>query len=73
MKGNRHFIGYSNADYAADKMNRQFITEYMFKLADAPITYSLMLQKSTALFTCEAEYMTFTEAGCKAVHLHELL
>ena len=32
-----------------------------------------MLQKSTALSTCKAEYMALTEAGCEAVHLCELL
>ena len=73
IKGNRHLIGYSDTDYAADKMNKQFTIEYMFKLTDALITYSSMLQKSTALFTCKAEYMAFTEAGCEAVHFYELL
>ena len=73
MKGNRHLINYSDTDYAADKMSRWFITEYVFKLAGVLITYSLMLQKSMALFTCKAEYMTLTEADCKAVHLHEPL
>ena len=73
MNGNRRLIGYSDADYAADKMSRRSTTGYVFKLADAPITYSSMLQKSTALSTCEAEYMALTEAGREAVHLHELL
>ena len=73
MKGNRHLISYSDTDYAADKMSRWFTTEYVFKLTGIPITYSSMLQKSTALSTCKAEYMTLTEADCKAVHLHELL
>ena len=45
----------------------------MFKLADAFIIYFLILQKSTALSTCETEYMTLTETDCEAVHLHEFL
>ena len=32
-----------------------------------------MLQKSTALFTCEAEYMALTEADWEAIHFCELL
>ena len=43
IKGNRHLISYSDTDYAADKMSRWFITEYMFKFAGVPIIYSLML------------------------------
>ena len=73
MKGNRYLISYSDADYAADKMSRQSTTEYVFKLAGIPITYSSMLQKSMALSTCEAEYMAFTETDHKGVHLHEFL
>ena len=73
MNGNRHLISYSDADYAADKMSKWFTTEYVFKLTDISITYSSMLQKSTALSTCEAEYMALTEAGWEAVHLCELL
>ena len=45
----------------------------MFKLTNASITYSSMLQKSTALSTCKAEYMTLTKTSQKAIHLHELL
>ena len=73
IKENRHLIDYSDTDYAADKMSKWFTTEYVFKLTDALITYFSMLQKSTALFTCKAEYIIFTEAGHEAVHFCELL
>ena len=73
MKENRHLISYSDADYAADKMSKWFTTEYVFKLTGTFIIYSLMLQKSTALFTCKTEYMILTEADCETVHLYEFL
>ena len=45
----------------------------MFKFAGIFIIYFLMLQKSTALFTCKTEYIAFTEVNYKTVHFYELL
>ena len=45
----------------------------MFKLVDVFIIYFLILQKSMALFICEAEYIAFTEADCETVHFYEFL
>ena len=73
MKRNRHLIIYSDTDYAADKMSKQFTIKYVFNLTNTFIIYSLMLQKFTALSICKAEYMIFTEADCKTVHFCEFL
>ena len=54
--GSSTLIGYSDSDYAADKVERKSILGYVYMLAGGPISWMSRKQKSVATSTTEAEY-----------------
>ena len=60
-------IGYSDSDYARTKDGRRSTGAYTFLLAGAPISHCSKLQPTVALSTCDAEYMSMTEAAKEAI------
>lgn len=54
---NTGLIGYSNAEWAENKDNRQSTTGFVFLLAKGVITWASRKQKTVALSSMEAEYM----------------
>lgn len=65
-------IGFSDADWASDLDKRRSCTGYIFKLANAAITWKSSRQNPVALSSTEAEYMALTSAIQEAVWLLQL-
>ena len=62
-----------DSDHAADKDTRRSCTGYIFFSRGGPISWRSRLQTSTALSTCEAEFMAASDAGCENVWLRRLI
>ena len=60
---NNCLLGFSDSDWAGDKVTRKSTTGYVFLFANAAISWSSRKQPTIALSSTEAEYM----AGCGAV------
>lgn len=69
---NQSITGYSDADWANDKDDRQSITGNVFLSNGAAITWKSKKQGTTALSTVEAEYIALSSAGQEAMWLQTL-
>lgn len=65
--------GYSDADWARDKVTRKSLSGILFLLAGGPVSWSSKQQRTVALSSMEAEYMALSSAVQQAVHLRGLL
>jgi hypothetical protein len=65
-------IGYSDADWCGDKIDRRSTTEFVFKLNGAPISWSSKKQSIVALSSCEAEYVAGCATACQAIWLQQV-
>ena len=75
-KGEPKLIGFSDADYAADKADRKSTLGQVFMFAGGPVSWASKKQKSVATSTTEAEYMALSECSRQALwfkHLFEEL
>ena len=72
-KTGKKLYGLADADWASCTLDRRSYTGYVFKYAGAPISWESRKQKTVALSTAEAEYMSLTEAAKEAIHLKTLL
>ncbi|GBN25344.1 hypothetical protein AVEN_121216-1 [Araneus ventricosus] len=61
---------YTDASWAADKMDRKSISGYVIFLEDVPVTWSTTKQKCTGLSNMEAEYIALLEAVKEIVWLN---
>jgi len=68
-----HLLGYSDADYAADKKDRRSVGAHVFKLANGPIFWQSRRQRTIATSTLEAEYMALASATREAFWIRSLL
>jgi hypothetical protein len=68
-----YILGYTDADWGGDLVSRKSTTGYLFTFNKTPISWSSKLQKSTALSSCEAEYMALKEAIKEHIYLINLL
>jgi hypothetical protein len=61
--------GYADADWASDVDTRNSTTGYVFQLNHncSSITWSSKLQPTTALSSCEAEYLALSAATQEAI------
>ena len=66
-------LGYCDADWASNKLNRRSTTGYAFTIYGALICWKSRLQPTVALSTTEAEYMASTNAACQAIWLSKIL
>ena len=62
-----------DSDHAADKDTRRSCTGYIFFSRGGPISWRSRLQHSTALSTCEAEFMAASDAACENAWLRRLV
>ena len=62
-------VGYSDADYAADKSDRKSTMGQVFILGGGPISWASRKQRSVSVSTTEAEYMALSEYSRQAVWL----
>src|SRR5580765_2621919 len=66
-------VGFADADWGNNADDRRSYTGYFFKLANAAISWSSRKQKSVALSSTEAEYVSLSEAAKEAIHLKKFL
>ena len=60
-------MGYSNADFAADKDDRRSVSGFVFKFASGPISWASCKQKSVTISIAEAELMALVPATKHAI------
>jgi hypothetical protein len=65
--------GFSDADWANDRLDRRSITGYIFQVNGAPISWCSKKQQTVALSSTEAEYMAACQATKEAIWLRRLL
>ena len=72
---NRAFnlTGYCDSDFAGDVSTRRSTSGYVFELASGPVTWTCQRQKSVAVSTTAAEYVSASLATREAVWLRKLL
>ena len=66
-------IGFTDSDWDGDRETRRSTSGYIFNLGSGAISWSSKRQSSTALSSCEAEYIGQTQATKEAVWLRRLL
>lgn len=64
-----NLISYTDADQGGNLLGRKITTGYFFLFNKTPISWASKLQKTTALSTCEAEYMALKEAIKEYIYL----
>lgn len=64
---------FSDSDYAADRLNRKSILEYVYMFAEGPIAWMSRKQKLVAISTTEAEYMTLSTCVKEELWIAQLL
>ena len=69
---NLEMRGFSDSDYAGDKIERKSVTGYVFLLNGAPISWCSQKQQIVALSSTEAEYVALTATAKEAVWLQKL-
>ena len=66
-------MGYTDSDWAGSLDDRKSTCGYIFCLGTKPISWSSKKQKTVALSSAEAEYITATDAACEVVWLKRLI
>lgn len=73
VKENVDLIGYADADWASNGLDRKSYTGYVFKMSGSVISYECKKQCTIALSSTEAEYIAICEASKEAIYLKNLL
>jgi len=71
--GSSNLVGYSDSDYATDKLDRKSILGYVYMLGGGPISWISRKQKSVATSTTEAEYMALSTCAKEGLWIIQLL
>lgn len=69
--GNQEMIGYCDADWANDSDDRRSTTGYCFMRQNGAISWNSKRQKTIALSTAEAEYMSLSSITQEALWLQK--
>lgn len=73
VKNNSDLMGYADADWASDNLDRKSYTGYCFIYSNCIVSHESRKQQTVALSSTEAEYMAACEATKEAIHLRNLL
>src|SRR3954467_14071684 len=65
--------GYSDSDYARSVVDRKSVSEHVFLLNGAAVSYASRKQTSVAMSTTEAEYVAVAAAAKEGIWLQRLL
>lgn len=71
--GNSELIGYSDADFAGNRITRRSTSGWVFLLAGAAISWSSKRQVITAISTMESEYMALCGATEEVIALGTIM
>lgn len=66
-------MAYADSDWASDPSNHKSTTGYMIKLAGAIFSWNSRAQKTVALSSTEAEYMSLSDTSRQLVWIKSLL
>jgi hypothetical protein len=66
-------IGFSDSDWAGDKVDRKSTTGYTFQVGGGSISWTSRKQTTIALSSTEAEYMALSDTTHQAIWTHTLL
>ncbi len=72
-KSNGGIIAYADSDWASDPVTRKSTTGYLVKLANGIFCWNSRAQKSIALSSTEAEYMSLYDTSRQLVWIRSLL
>ena len=72
-KDDRDLIGFADADWAQNKIDRKSYSGYVFCLSSGPISWMSKKQSCVAQSSTESEYIALSEASKEAVFLRGLL
>ncbi|MBA3551100.1 Ty1/Copia family ribonuclease HI [Patescibacteria group bacterium] len=65
--------GYSDASYAEDKNDRKSTGGYVFMMNGGAVSWKSSKQKIVTMSSCEAEYVTLSDAAKEAIWLTKLM
>jgi hypothetical protein len=65
-------MAYANSDWASNPNNRKSTTGYMVKLIGIVISWNSCAQKTVALSSTEAEYMSLSDTSCQLIWFRNL-
>ena len=71
-KSNGGMIAYADSDWASDPITRKSTTGYLVKLANGIFSWNSRVQKSIALSSTEAEYMSLSDTSRQLVWVRTL-
>ena len=71
--GSSNLVGYSDSDYAMDKLDRKSVLGYVYMLGGGPIAWASRKQKSVSSSTTEAEYMALSSCAKEGLWIRQLL
>ncbi|XP_019433889.1 PREDICTED: uncharacterized protein LOC109340623 [Lupinus angustifolius] len=70
--GSSNIVGFSNADWCRDRVDRKSTIGYLFCYGDAPFSWCSKKQDVVALSSCEVEYVATCMCSCQVVWLEAL-
>ena len=70
---NNKLIGYTESEWADSIDDRRSTSGYIFFLGTKSISWSSRKQKTVALSSAEAEYVSASDAACEAIWLRRIL
>ncbi|CAH2098391.1 unnamed protein product [Euphydryas editha] len=73
VKDEHDLVGYVDADWASNSLDRKSFTGFVFKMSGSVISYECKKQTTIDLSRTEAEYMAICEASKEAIYLRNLL
>jgi hypothetical protein len=72
-KGSQGLMAYADADWGSDPHLRRSTSGYILTLAGAAVSWSSRVQKTVALSSTEAEYMSLSDASRQLVWVRSLM
>lgn len=73
QKSGLDIVAYADADYASNEVDRRSCTGFVFKLGNSTISWESRKQRTVALSSTEAEYMSLSDACKEALFLRKFL
>jgi len=70
--GNGGLLAYADSDWASDPITRKSTSGYVVKLAGAVFSWNTRAQKTVALSSTEAKYMSLSDTSCQLVWVRNL-